>query len=148
MNIRDLENHFGSYLTKSWKLGDVTPFILVYIRLLLLFKSELPEAVLSVVLERQKQLLGKEFTDSGFDELKNSSRKDMERAASSDTSGTRKASLNRMLFCALLDTEEVDFFHLTEPMFEFAEQMEVSSGELRKILESEFVGFNSEQRLG
>ena len=49
--------------------------------------------------------------------------------------------LNRLLFCALLDTEENDFFYLTEPMFEFVQNMEVSPDQLKQILESEFVGF-------
>lgn len=46
--------------------------------------------------------------------------------------------LNRLMFCALLDTEESDFFYLTEPMLEFVWNMGVSSEQLKQILELEF----------
>lgn len=42
------------------------------------------------------------------------------------------------MFCGLLDTEESDFFYLTEPMFEFVRNMGVSSEQLKQILELEF----------
>ena len=141
MNLEIIKKRFGSYLVKFWKLSDIAPFLLAYIRLLLLFKNELSRAELKVVLERQKQLRGEEFKDEGFDELRNSSRKEMDRDVKKNTSTTREAMLNRLLFCALLDTEENDFFYLTEPMFEFVQKMEVSPDQLKQILESEFVGF-------
>ncbi|WP_133719249.1 hypothetical protein [Methylocaldum gracile] len=79
MNLEIIEKRFGSYLDKFWKLSDIAPFLLAYIRLLLLFKNELSRVELNVVLERQKQLRGEEFKDEGFDELRNSSRKEMDR---------------------------------------------------------------------
>ncbi len=141
MNLEIIKKRFGSYLVKFWKLSDIAPFLLAYIRLLLLFQNELPQAELKVILERQKQLRGEEFKDDDFDELRNSTRKEMDRDVKNNTSTTREAMLNRLLFCALLDTEENDFFYLTEPMFEFVQKMEVSPDQLKQILESEFVGF-------
>ncbi len=141
MNLEIIEKRFGSYLVKFWKLSDIAPFLLAYIRLLLLFKNELSRAELKIVLERQKQLRGEEFKDEGFDELRDSTRKEMDRDVKNNTSTTREAMLNRLLFCTLLDTEENDFFYLTEPMFEFVQKMEVSPDQLKQILESEFVGF-------
>lgn len=140
MNLGLIEKRFCSYLDKFWKLSDIAPFLLVYIRLLLLFKNELSQVELNVVLERQKQLRGEEFKEEGFGELRNSSRQQMDRDVRNNTSTTREAMLNRLLFCALLDTEENDFFYLTEPMFEFVRKMEVSPDQLKQILESEFVG--------
>ncbi len=58
-----------------------------------------------------------------------------------DESVSREALINRLIFGALLDSEETDFFYLTEPMFEFAEGMGVTPGQLREVLESEFPGF-------
>lgn len=141
MNLETIEKNFGSYLGKFWKLSDIVPFLLVYIQLLLLFKNELSRAELNVVLERQKQLRGEKFKDEGFDELRRSNRKEIDRDLRNNTGTTREAMLNRLLFCALLDTEENDFFYLTEPMFEFVQKMEVSPDQLKQILESEFVGF-------
>lgn len=94
-----------------------------------------------MILERQKQMRGEEFEDDGFDELKNSCRKELDRNIGSDISMTREAMLNRLLFCALIDTEENDFFYLTEPLFEFVREMEVLPKQLQQILESEFIGF-------
>ena len=143
MNLDSIEKHFGMFLEKHWKLSDTAPFLLVYIQLLLMFKSELSQVELNVVLERQKQLLGEEFTDDGFEELRTMSRKEMDRDIGNNTSTTRRGMLNRLLFCVLLDTEENDFFYLTEPVFEFVRKMEVSPVQLMQILESEFVDFKS-----
>lgn len=49
--------------------------------------------------------------------------------------------LSRLLFCALLNTEENDFFYLTEPIFDFVREMEISPVQLAQILESKFDGF-------
>lgn len=141
MNLEIIEKRFGSYLEKYWKLSEIAPFLLVYIGLLLLFKNELSQVEVKVVLERQKQLRGEEFTDDGFDEIRKLSRKEVDRSVGNNTSTTRKGMLNRLLFCVLLDTEETDFFYLTEPIFEFAREMGVSPAQLKQILESEFVGF-------
>lgn len=143
MNIENIEKRFCSYLEKFWRLSDVTPFLLAYIRLLILFENELGRANLNVVLERQKQLRGKDFNNYGFDEMIKLTRQDMERDIRSNAAATREEMLNRLLFCALLDTEENDFFYLTEPMFEFVQKMEVSPDQLKQILESEFVGFKA-----
>jgi len=140
MNLEIIEKHFGPYLEKHWQLSDIAPFLLVYIELLLVFKNELSQVELNVVLERQKQLRGEEFADDGFDELMNLSRKEVDRDIGNNTSTTRKGMLNRLLFCALLDTEDNDVFYLTEPVFEFVRKMEISPDQLKRILESEFVG--------
>ena len=141
MNLEIIEKHFNSYLEKFWKLSDISPFIFSYIRLLLLFKNELSWEDVNIVLERQKQLRGEEFKSECFDKLRNSSRKEIDRDLRKNTNTTQEAMLKRLLFCALLDTEENDFFYLTEPMFEFVQKMEVSPDQLKQILESEFVGF-------
>jgi hypothetical protein len=65
----------------------------------------------------------------------------LDRGLRKDDGATREAMLNRMLFCAFLDTEETDFFYLTEPMFEFVRIMHISPSQLKQILESEFSGF-------
>ena len=139
MNLDVIENRFGVFLEKCWQLSDIAPFLLVYIQLLLLFKSELSPVEFDAVLERQKQLRGEKFSDNGFDELRSLSRKEMDRDVR-DTSTTRRSRLNRLLFCALLDEEENDFFYLTEPVFEFVRGMGVPPVQLTRILESEFAG--------
>ena len=141
-NLEIIEERFASYLDEFWELSDTAQFLLTYIRLLLLFKDELSPKELNVVLERQNQLRGVAFKDDGFYELRNSSRKAMDRDLRNNTSTTREGILNRLLFCALLDAEENDVFYLTEPMFEFVRTMGVSPDQLKQILESEFVGLN------
>ena len=141
MNLNDTEKRFSSFLQKSWELSDIAPFLLAYIRLLLLFKHELSTVELNVILERQKQLRGEEFNHEGFDELKNASREEMGREFDGNDDSTRQAIFSRLVFCALLDTEENDFFYLTEPMFEFAQKTKVSPDRVQQILESEFTGF-------
>lgn len=144
MDLGAIEKRFVSYLEASWSLRDIEPFLQTYIRLLFLFKDEISRKALSALQERQKQLRGKEFEDQAFDELRNSSRREMNRDVRNKHGATREAMLNRMLFCALLDTEETDFFYLTEPMFEFVRIMEVPPNQLKQLLESEFVGFKTE----
>ena len=141
VNLRVIRERFDSYLDEFRNLFDIAPFLLVYIRLLLLFKNELSQVKLSVLLERQKQLRGEEFKDKGFDELRNLSSKQLDRDLGNNASMTREAMLNRLQFCALLDSEEPHFFYLTEPIFEFVRIMEVTPDQLKQILESEFVGF-------
>jgi hypothetical protein len=142
MNLATLEQRFGAYLDRSWRLSDIAPFLRVYIRLLIPFKGELSQAELNVVLERQKQLHGEEFTDAGFEEQRKLSRERIDRdLRGGGSSSARRAAVDRLLFCTLLDTAETDFFYLTEPMFEFARRMEVPPDELKQLLESEFVGF-------
>lgn len=62
-------------MNKFQELNDITPFILTYIRLLLLFKPELSQIQENALLERQKQLYGHTFSDQLFDEVFHSSRK-------------------------------------------------------------------------
>lgn len=143
LNIEIIEKRFGQFLEKFWGLSDIAPFILVYIRLLLLFKDELPAEGLSVLLERQKQLRGEAFNGDQFNELLCSTRRKLDRHLGNNTSTTKESVLNNLLFCALLDTEESDFFYLTEPVYEFVNKMEVSPDELLKILEAEFKGFKA-----
>lgn len=141
MNFDTIEKRFCTFLEKYWKLSDIAPFLLAYIQLLFLFKSELSSVELNFLLERQKKLRGEKFIDNNFDELRSLSRKEMDRAVG-DTGMTRRRMLNRLLFCAMLDTEESDFFYLAEPIFEFVREMNVTYEQLAKILESEFVGFS------
>jgi hypothetical protein len=141
VNLGVIRERFDSYLDEFRNLSDIAPFLLAYIRLLLLFKNELSEKELNVILERQKQLRGEEFKDEGFDEMRNLSSKQLNRDVGNNVGLTKEAMLNRLLFCALLDTEEPHFFYLTEPMFDFVRVMEVTPDQLKQILESEFVGF-------
>jgi hypothetical protein len=144
MGLETIEKRFVSFLERSWTLRDIKPFLHAYIRLLFLFKDEISQQVLGVLEERQKQLRGEEFSDQALDELRNSSRNEIDRHLRDNKATTREAQLNRMLFCALLDTEETDFFYLTEPLFEFAKKMEVAPIQLKQILESEFAGLKIE----
>lgn len=141
MNLEIIEKRLSAYLDEFWSLNDITPFLLVYIHLLLLFKYEFSETQLNVILNRQRQLLGEEFNGDAFDEAKKSSRSKIDNHLGSNNCTTRETALNRLLFCALLDAEENDFFYLTEPIFEFVREMHVSADQLRQILESEFSGF-------
>lgn len=140
MNIEVIEKRFSSHMEKNYKLSDLAPFLRSYVRLLLIFKDELPSTMMRVLLERQKQLLGYEFNGESFDEMRDLSRKGVENDLEVGADAIKQSSLNRLFFCALLDTEESDFFYLTEPLFEFARRMEVSPELLKQILESEFVG--------
>ncbi len=141
MNLEIIEKRLSAYLDEFWSLNDITPFLLVYIHLLLLFKYEFSETQLNVILNRQRQLLGEEFNGDAFDEAKKSSRSKIDNHLGSNNCTTRETALNRLLFCTLLDAEENDFFYLTEPIFEFVREMHVSADQLRQILESEFSGF-------
>lgn len=141
MDLELIEERFSSYSKKFCNLKDFNPFLLAYIRLLLLFEDELSEAELDGVHKRQRQLHGEQFEDAALEDLRKSSMKKMDGHLRNNNSSSREALLNSLLFGALLDTEETDFFYLTEPMFEFVEEMEVSPDQIKEILESEFVGF-------
>ena len=144
MELGAIEKRFVTYLATSWALGDIEPFLQTYIGLLFLFSDEIPQKALAALQERQKQLRGEEFQEQALNELRDSSRRELDRNLRNNSGATRDATLNRMLFCALLDTEEPDFFYLTEPMFEFVQKMKVSPDQLEQILESEFPGFRVE----
>jgi Ig-like domain from next to BRCA1 gene len=103
-------------------------------------QGELISRIATIII-RQKRLRGGDLADYGFEELINSSRSKMNGCLKNNTSTDRAAMLNRLLLCALLNTEENDFFYLTEPMFEFVREMQVSPDLLAQILESEFIGF-------
>ncbi len=141
MNTATIEETFTSYLERCWILGEVKPFLLTYIRLLLLFEAELPSNARSFIFERQKQLYGQSFDNSVIENMKNHIRDELNYHLKSGGGSTREAMMNRLLFSASLDGDETDFFYLTEPMFEFSKKMGVSPIDLKKILESEFAGF-------
>jgi hypothetical protein len=145
MDAATVKRSFVSYLEKCWLCSDVKRFLLVYIQLLLLFRTDLSPKALSVILERQKQLHGQPFDDSAFEDMKRFVRDELNRHLnSSSNDSTTEVMLNKLLFCAMLDGDETDFFYLTEPLFEFSGNMGVDSIKLKKILESEFVGFRIE----
>lgn len=141
MDIDIIEERFSSYLDEFCSLSELKPFRFACIRLLLLFKNELSAAELDGVVKRQGQLRGEEFEGRDLEVLMKSVFNELSGFLKNNTSTTRAAQLNRLLFCALLDTEETDFSYLTEPIFEFAETMQVSPDQLKDILESEFIGF-------
>ena len=141
MNASKVERALALYLEQCWKPSYLTRIILVYIRLLPLFKGILPQKVLSVLLEREKQLRGKPFDCSEFENLREIVRAELNRRIGDGDQSTKEAMLNRLVFCALLDDDETDVFYLTEPISEFARVMAVSPVELQRIIESEFVGF-------
>lgn len=143
MSLDIIEKRFSTFLDNYWKLSDITPFQLVYIKLLLLFKGELSPVVFNVLLERQKQFKGEQFTNIGFEELRSLSRKEIDKDVG-NTDVTRREALNRLIFCVLLDDEENDFFYLTEPLFEFAREMDIPPDQLMRILESEFAGLEDQ----
>lgn len=141
MSAPNVISAFASYLEKCWTRGDIARVLLIYIRLLLLFEANLPQKALDTLLERQKQLRGQPFDDSGFDDLRKVTRSELDCHIGDGDQSTGEAMLNRLLFCALLDGDETDVFYLIEPISEFARNMAVSPVELLQILESEFVGF-------
>jgi len=141
MDTLTIERAFASYLEKSSVSSDVKSFALTYIQLLLLFKSSLSSEVESGLRERRRQLSGQSFDMSSIEKLRITSRAALNRAIKDNVESTGEAMLNRLVFCALLDTGETDSFYLTEPMFEFVRMMQVSPIELITILEEEFVGF-------
>jgi hypothetical protein len=144
MDAATVKRYFASYLEKCWVCGDVKQFLLVYIQLLLMFRNDLSPKALGVILERQKQLHGQPFDDSAFEDVRGFVRGELNRHLKSSNDSTREAMLNKLLFCAMLDSDETDFFYLTEPLFEFSRNMGVDPIELKKILESEFVEFRIE----
>ena len=136
-----LERRFTDFLDDQWKLSDVAAFSLAYIRLLRTFRKDLPKAVLAALDEREKQLRGEPFRDSGFDDLRSSTRRQIDMDLRNTNEANDRTAQNRLLFCVFLDTQEEDFFYLTEPMFEFVRNAAVTSAELAQILETEFPGF-------
>lgn len=140
MTSSKLEARFSAFLDEEWELSDWPTFSLAHIRLLRIFEQELPENVLTALGEREKQLRGEKFLDCGFEQLKQSMRSRIGEESGADDASKRRAALNRLIFAAFLDTPEEDFFYLTEPMFEFAQNTGVSSKQLSHILEVEFQG--------
>jgi hypothetical protein len=140
MELENIEKQFSLYVESTLKLTDLKPFLLSYIDLLLLFKDEVSEAEEDALLRRRAQLRGEIVEVGDFDEIRRVSRNSLDESMKSGSSSSRRAMINRLLFCAFLDTLEEDLFYLTEPMFEFAREMQVSSNRLAQILEDEFVG--------
>ncbi len=141
MDAAIIEKSLTSYLEKNWVCGNIRPFTLAYIRLLLLFRVDLSPQAIGVLLERQKQLRGESFDGHDFENLKALSRSELDRNLREGVDTKKEAILNRLLFASMLDTNEEDNFYLTEPIFEFSRQMQVSPAELMHVLESEFVDF-------
>jgi hypothetical protein len=141
MDLDNIEKRFGAFLYSSWQLSDVAPFNLAYIRLVTLFKEELSEVQVKGLLLREKCLRGEVCDEDALEELRNSSWNEMKEHLKNNASATRAALLNRLIWGALLDSGESDFFYITEPLFDFARGMRVSPDQLQQILESEFVGF-------
>lgn len=140
MNIDAIESRFYDFLSKAWTLGDVSPFLRSYVRLLLAFRSELSRTELDALLERQNQLADNRPVDS-FPEFRAMLRENIDRQLSGNEGGIRERALSRLLFSAFLDSEEPDYFYLVEPMFEFARNMSVDPNLLKDILKTEFPGF-------
>jgi hypothetical protein len=143
MSSESLENRFLTYLDRHHALDDIQPFLRVYIQLLFLYQNEIPQNVSVALLERQKQLHGQAFQDEGWDDLKKSSREEQSRHLRENSASSREALLNNMLFCAMLDTGETDFYYFVEPVFDFAQGMKLEQMQLQQILESEFKGFKT-----
>ena len=140
MNIDEIAEQFDSFLGRHWAHGDIHPFLRVFVRLLLRFETELTPVELRITLQRQRQLQGQEYTDEGFDRIAKSACANMLRDAGDDTE-YRACLLQRILFCSLLDTHQSDVYYLTEPLFEFIEEMGLPASEACEILVSEFRGF-------
>ena len=138
-----LEKSFSDYLARTWSPDVIKPFLFVYIELLLTFEPQLPREAAAAVKERQKQLLGQPFEVRTIESLRAATRSDLARYARKGDRASVEANINKMLFCALLDTEESDYFYLTEPIFEFALNMGVSQARLQKILENQFENFSA-----
>jgi hypothetical protein len=143
LNLSNIESSFSYFLEKKWQVSAITPFLLVYIDLIMLFKDELSQIEINATVERQNQLRGESFKDFEIYEIRRTIRNKINTDLKNGASTMREGVLNRMLFCALLDMEESDFFYLTEPIFEFSRIMDVSPNQLRQILESEFEGYKA-----
>lgn len=78
MKLEALERRFTAYLDGYASCGDTSPFLLVYIQLLLLFESELSNRELSALVERQKQLRGEEFAEENIDQVRKDCKEKMD----------------------------------------------------------------------
>ena len=141
MNIDTIESKFSLFLSKAWTLEDVLPFLRSYVRLLLVYRSELSREEIDALLNRQRQLVDSQPAADSFAELRLALREKLDRHLSRDDGGSRDEALNRLLFNAFLDSTEPDFFYLVEPMFEFARKMNTDPDLLKGILEAEFPRF-------
>lgn len=143
MTIKSLERNFYEFLYEHWKLEDVLPFMRSYVDLLLAFRSELLDDIVVSLLERQAQLAVNQLATQSFSQLGTTLREKLKLHAAGNECGGRQEALDRLLFCAFLDTTEPDFFYLVEPIFEFARTMNVDSRLVGDILEKEFPGFKA-----
>lgn len=141
MEIDLVESKFSSYLISSGDLNNIVPFTLSYINLLSIFEKSLDDEVKSVIKERKKQIIGEDYCGDRFDHFLILFRDNLERDLRDGTEISRAGVINNLLLCALLDTEEPDFYYLTEPIFDFVRVMEVPIDTLIQILETEFIGF-------
>ena len=137
-NIDSIESNLDSYLDRFGDSVEIIQFRRTYLHLVLIFKDELTASQLDGALELQKCLRDEQYDKSVLDELEKSSRELLNQNLKNNASTTREALLNQLLFGALLESDETDFFYVTEPMFLFAKEMKVDANELEKILISEF----------
>lgn len=140
VTIETIRTCFDKFLSANWHLDNVDPFTRTFIRLLLLFVNELKIHEQDALLQRQRQSRGDSLDGRRFSELLQCAQEELVRGVH-DADNKRRAALNRLLFCALMDTAESDFFYFTEPMFECVEALGVLPSQLLAILESEFPGF-------
>lgn len=141
VNMYDIEIKFSDFLSRAWKLEDISPFLRSYVRLLLAYRSELSHMEVAALQDRLRQISCGQSAPDYFSELRITLRERLDQHLSRDEVGSRAEALDRLLFCAFLDSSETDFFYLTEPMFEFARIMKIEPETLRSILEEEFSGF-------
>lgn len=141
MNLETIERRFSDFMSASWATKDTVSFLRAYVRILLVFKDELSKSEIDALMERQEQLASNRPKQDAFHDLRISLREKLDDSLKRNGVQTRGDALVRMLFGAFLDSDESDFFYLSEPMFEFARKMEMEPRQLKQILESEFPGF-------
>ncbi|MFQ3247377.1 MAG: hypothetical protein ACI9SP_004032 [Arenicella sp.] len=139
LSIDTVESKFGSYLDKFGNSVDIIQFRKAYLRLVLMFKEELETTKLEGALELLKCFSNEQYDKPVLDDLEKSCRESLNQNLKSNASMSREALLNQLLFGALLEAEEIDFFYVTEPLFLFAKEMGVAAAELDEILMSEFI---------
>jgi len=137
----DLEKKFTCFLDRGWDLDSIGPFLRSYLRLLVPYHSELSTAELSVLREREKQMQGFAFDDSKYELVRLTSKNNMSNDLKEGHNLSKTSALNRLIYCAMSDSSESDVFYLSEPIFEFANSMEIKSDQLETILCAEFSDF-------
>lgn len=137
----EIEKRFNRFLDDGWDLEEIGPFLRSYLRLLLPYHSELQANMLAVLMERQKQMKGEGFDGSEYDSVRKLCKSSIDNNLQKGDCSSRESALNRMVFCAMSDSTESDTFYLSEPIFEFANLMEIRNDSLTEILCTEFPDF-------